>query len=158
MAGTAGSGATAVYYRQQLPIDYIDTSLVINTWETIVADLSSGRPCQLGHMYIEQTNNGATAEDIELEITINGTAYTWTIAAASGTPYYLFISSALTAGDFQTASSATSYSVGTQVSSLYKPFNAAYVSLIRVRQTSDVDGISAQIEFNLAWDKLVAVA
>jgi hypothetical protein len=35
------------------------------------------------------------------------------------------------------------------------PFNAASIGLIRVRQTTAVDGVTAQIEVNIVWDKLV---
>ena len=63
---------------EQIPIDYIDTTLVQNTWETVDADLSDGAPVRILYVIVEQTNNGATGETIELEMTINGTAYTMT--------------------------------------------------------------------------------
>jgi len=40
-------------------------TLVEDTWETVVANLSDGRPVRLWYIRVEQTNNGATAEDIE---------------------------------------------------------------------------------------------
>jgi len=149
------SSHKGVYWRTQLPVDYIDTSLVQNTWENVVADLSGGKPARLWLIIVEQENNGATVETIELEITINGTAYTWTLTGiASGTPNYCYISTGLTAGDFTTANGATIYTVLAADPDLSVPFTVESVGLIRVRQTTDVDGTSAQIEVNVVWDRL----
>jgi len=147
-----------VYWKTQLPIDYIDTTLTINDWETVDADLSEGLPTRLWYMYIEQTNNGAAAEDIELELTINGTAYTWSVTANSGTRYFCIFSYNLSAGDLETAVSTSILSVmGGLEGDQTCPFTAESISLIRTRQTTAVDGVSAQIEVNIVWDKLKSV-
>lgn len=148
----------AWYWKTQLPVDYIDTSLTINTWETVSSDLSGGKPAKLWYIMIEQTNNGATAEDIELEITLNGTAYTWDPACDSGTIYYGVIIQSLTTSDFTTYEvSTSSINVAALDADHAIPFIAKSVGLIRTRQTSDVDGTSAQIEINIVWEKLVNI-
>ena len=156
------SGKNVVYWKTQLPVDYIDTSLTINTFENVNADLSGGKPAKLWFIVVEQTNNGATGETIELEITINGTAYTWTLNnIASGTPKYCCITKNLTTGDFTTDYSSSIFAVGNDPAGgetgLAIPFTAKSVGLIRVKQTSTVDGTSAQIEINIVWEKLVGV-
>jgi len=152
------SSGPSRYWKTQVPVDYIDTSLVINTWETVVANLSGGKPARLWYIIIEQTNNGATAENLELEITINGTAYTVTVTADSAGQYFVFLQYARAAGDFSFAVGAkdTAYTVLSAALSSHSsmPFTAASVGLIRVRQTTDVDGTSAQIEVNIVWDRL----
>jgi len=150
------SSHKGVYWKTQLPVDYIDTSLVQNNWENVVADLSGGKPARLWHIVIEQTNNGLTAEDIELEITINGTAYTVTVTADSGTRYYVVCQSDLSAGDFSFGTNTTAVTVGNPgySTTVAIPFDAQNVGLIRVRQTSNIDGTSAQIEVNIVWERL----
>jgi hypothetical protein len=145
-------------WETQLPVDYIDTTLVINTWETVVANLSGGNRAKLWYVTVEQTNNGATNETIEFEMTINGTAYTWTINAVSGSTYYIYFTMNLATGDFEPVSSAASVRTFIVVDNTHPiSFNAKSVGLMRVRQTTDVDGTSAQIEVNTVWEKLVAV-
>jgi len=149
------SSGPSRYWKTQLPVDYIDTSLVINTWETVIADLSGGKPAKLLYIIVEQTNNGTTDEDIEFEITINGTAYTFSGTMTSGTRYYAFMEENLSAGDFNPVLSSAvrgvNFSPGAETAT---PFIAESVSLIRVRQTTDVDLTSAQIEVNIVWDRL----
>jgi len=146
------------FWKTQKPVDYLDTTLVINTWEEIKANLSAGKPVKLWYIILIQTNNGATAETIELEITINGTVYTWSVAADSGTTYYCVIGASLTGGDFTAAVVTTSNTVGNEPSDYEAvPFIAENVSLIRVRQTTNVDITTAQIEVNIIWEKLTAV-
>ena len=148
-----------VFWKTELPVDYIDTSLVINTWETVVANLSGGKPARLLYIIIEQTNNGATAETIEFEITINGTTYTKTMTGmGSGTPVYLYFQKDLVAGDLVLLHTTTAFSVGCFAlnTGVPVPFNVETVGLIRVRQTTDVDAVSAQIEVNIIWEKLTA--
>lgn len=157
MTGTHGSGKPVVYWRTQLPIDYIDTSLVINTWETVSANLSGGKPARIWFITIVQTNNGATAEDIELEITINGTAYTVTTTQNSAGVYYVYKHANLVGGDFYFEATTNVRAVGTGISDFTVPFDAQSVGLIRVRQTTDVDGTSAQIEVNFDWEQLQGV-
>jgi len=153
--------AITSFWKRQLPIDYLDTTIVQNAWETVVADLSGGMPARLCFVVIEQTNNGAAAETLELEITINGTAYTLTISADSGTRYFGFCEIDLAAGDFNFTLFPTSqYSFGSPGFSINRQiaFCTESVGLIRVRQTTDVDVTSAQIEVNIVWDKLTRIA
>lgn len=145
----------------QPPIDFIDTTIVISNWETVSANLSNGKAAELFLIYVEQTNNGATVEDLEIEITINGTAYTWTISnAVSGTPYYLQIGHNLTAGDFTPVQGTSIRGVllGPASDNDLRPFRAKTVGLVRVRQTTAVDVVAAQIEMNIVWNKLEVVA
>jgi len=153
--------AITSYWKRQLPVDYLDDSIVQNAWETIAADLSGGMPARIFFVIIEQTNNGATAETLELEITINGTAYTLTVAADSGVVYYGYCQISLTGGDFTfNFFAAQQYTLGSPGYSTNRniPFNAESVGLIRVRQTTDVDVTSAQIEVNIVWDKLTRIS
>lgn len=162
-ARTGGSGSTAVYWQTQLPIDYLDTSLVVDTWETVSANLSGGRPARVWYIVLEQTNNGATAETVELEVTINGTAYTFTFANIdSGADYFGYISFNQATGDFDPQITDLPCSTGNSAAlngydDRTVPFTCANVGLIRVRQTSAVDVTSAQIEVNIRWDKLVGL-
>ena len=87
--GSISTAPRNMFWKTQLPVDYIDTSLTINDWETIVADLSDGKPAKLLAIIVQQDNNGAAAEDIELEITmahpVTGvmTTYTWSASLAT---------------------------------------------------------------------------
>ena len=143
------------YWKTQKPVDYLDNSLVQNTWENVVADLSGGKPTKLWYIIVKQTNNGATDEDIEFEITINGVAHTFSATCVSGTEMFCFFNRSLAAGTWGCSMVSTKYSCNESVvDSKAVPFTAETVGLIRVRQTSDVDGVSAQIEVNIVWDKL----
>lgn len=149
------------FWRTQLPVDFLDDSLTINDWSTVSADLSGGEPVNLWYIQLEQTNNGGTPETLELEINMVNpstgvvTAYTFTLACNSGTIYYAIINRNLTGGDFTCILSATAYSVNASPSAnVALPFFTASVGLIRVRQTTDVDVVAAQIEVNITWEKL----
>lgn len=147
-------------WKSQIPIDYIDTSLVINTPETVAADLSAGDPARLWYVIIEQTNNGAAVEDIELLMTVNGTVYTFAQgAAASGTRYHGYFTYAQTGSDFSPAFSANIITLGSAMNDLDHaiPFTAETIGLITTQQTTAVDGVAAQIEVNITWDKLTQV-
>lgn len=146
------------YWKTQLPVDYLDASLTQNLWETVDLDLSDGEPAKLWWIIVEQTNDGAAVETIELEITINGTAYTWTLTGiASGTPSYCFFAFSLAAGDFNPVASTTARTCGNPMNGDEAvPFCAESVGLIRVRQTTGVDPTAAQIEVNIVWEKLVS--
>jgi len=152
-----GKWLKSAYWQTQVPVDYIDTSLVINTWETVVADLSGGKPAKIWSIEVEQTNNGATDETIELEITINGTAYVFTRSCISGTIYFGTFLQLSTGTDFTPQLNASSFTTGATKLSANQaiPFMASSVGLIRVRQTTAVDVTSAQIEVNITWEKLV---
>jgi len=153
--------AITSYWKTQLPVDYLDTTLVQNTWENVSADLSEGMPARLWYIIVEQTNNAASAEDLELEITINGTAYTASLGAiASGALNFVAVSAVLTAGDFTLTDATSDMTAMTATVNTEKsiPFIAESVGLIRVRQTSDVDVTSAQIEVTIVWDKLTRIS
>lgn len=159
MLGSSPAPRQAIWKRQN-PVDYLDTSLVQDAWETVSSDLSEGKPARLQYIIVEQTNNGATQENVELEITINGVAYTVDLGAiASGERRYVYHNVALTGGVSEFSDSSTQFSVGDNGLSSDKgiPFVAESVGQIRVRQTSNVDGVSAQLEVNIVWDKLTAV-
>lgn len=154
----SGREAKRVFITQK-PIDYIDTTLTVNTFEEVSASLSSGKPAKLWWIIIEQTNNATSAEDISLEVTINGTAYTFTQAnAASGTRYYCQINENLDTGDYAVGMGSSARTVGGSVAGNYAiSFTAKSVGLIRAKQTTTVDGTSAQIEVNIVWEKQVEV-
>ena len=149
------SGLGREYWQTQLPIDYLDATIVQNVWETVSADLSEGKPARLWYIYIEQTNNGATQETVALELTINGTAYTDTLTLDSGVRKYVFVQSELAGGDFFLVDNPSAYQVNSaRDADQSAPFTCKSVGLIRVRQTSGVDVVAAQIEVNVVWDKL----
>lgn len=152
------SGAGNKFWKTQLPIDFIDTSLTINDWMEISPDLSEGKPAKLWFLILKQTNNGTSAEDIDLEVTINGTAYVFTGTLTNATNYYGVIDRNLDTGDFSPILDATANTCIGAYSNVHAiPFVAESVGLIRVQQTTNVDGTSAQIEVNIAWEKLVNV-
>ena len=152
MSSKVQYGGAPEAWVQQDPVDYDDATLVINTWETVEADLSGGKPAKLLYVSVEQTNNGAAVEDIELEITLNGVANTWTLGGiASGAIHWCTM----------TIEGVTSNQTGSirmpraLVDGDYGPLASESIGLIRVRQTSVVDGVSASIEVNIVWDKKV---
>ena len=143
-------------WKTQPPIDFIDNTIVADAWEEVTADLSEGKPAKLWRVIIEQTNNGAGAEDLELEMTINGVAYTITMGAmVSGARWYVFLNRNLATGALELIASAVAATMGATGLSVHIaiPFVASTVGLVRVRQTSAVDVVSAQIEVNISWDK-----
>jgi hypothetical protein len=128
-----------------VPIDPI----VVNNWYTA---LETTRNVKAFYLIVEQTNNGAAAENIEAELTIDGTAYVCGIGgAASGTPYYVFadIDGALDqVGNVrQILSLDLDQSAPLETRSLQ----------VRVRQTSAVDVVSAIIEVNMVYATLERV-
>lgn len=138
----------------QLPIDYLDTSLTVDGWETVSADLSGGLPARIWYMIIEQTNNGAAVENFEIELTINGTAYTFSRDnIPSGADFFGLITHELDTGDFDTYLDADPRTMGSRDGDHAVPFIAQYIGLIRVRQTTAVDVGGAQIEVNIVWDR-----
>lgn len=151
MSETIYGGAPEAWVQQD-PIDYDDASLVINTWENVSADLSAGQPARLNYITVEQTNNGATVETIELEITLNGVPNTWTLAGiASGAIHFLGLTiEGVTVDQTPNPRMVRALDDDHSVS-----LASESIGLIRVRQTTDVDGVSASIEVNIVWDKKV---
>ena len=124
-------------------LDYINTSLVQNTWYTALA---TTRNVRAWYLVVEQTNNGAAAENIEVELTIDGTSITDSQNMNSGDVHYLLLSD----------EGAIQWSVGSvrQILSLDADQSAPLQTRslgIRVRQTSAVDVTSAIIEVNLVY-------
>lgn len=124
-------------------LDYLNATIVQNTWYTPFA---STRNVKAWYLIVEQTNNGATNENIVVELTINGTVYTRNINnAVSGTAYYvfMFIDGTMThgTGTRQMLSLDADQSAPLETRSLQ----------IRVRQTTAVDPTAAQIEVNMVY-------
>lgn len=137
---------------QQDPIDWDDNTIVQSTWEEVSADLSGGRPAKLLYVSVEQTNNEASVETIELEITINGVANTWTLTGiASGVIHWCTMTiEGVTADQTGTVRMVRALDDDHSV-----PLAAESIGLIRTQQTSTVSGVSASIEVNIVWDKKV---
>ncbi len=126
-------------------LDYTNNSLTINEWLT---PLDTALNIKATYLVFEQTNNGATAEDIELELILDGVVRTVSQTADSGVRYWIIINhfnvistvlfgQQLMTSDFDQSASISSKSVK-----------------IRVRQTSTVDVTSASIEVNMLYHKL----
>ncbi len=121
-----------------VPIDPI----IQNDWYEALVDLEDVKAY---YLVIEQTNNGAAVEDIEVEITLNGVPYIYAGAAmASGVPAYL---------RFGITAVINGPGVPMQMVALdadqSAPLETRLLS-IRVRQTTPVDAVSAIIDVNLA--------
>ena len=148
MYGGGGGAPMMFEYRN---IDYITTAVedpvVINTWYTV---MPTTEDVKLWYVVFEQTNNGATAETVECEFTINGGAPVVAAGAGldSGNQYYAMVDLAAVgsvSGDvYQVSSGETDQSAPLETRSLQ----------IRVRQTSAVDLVSAQIECNIVYATL----
>jgi hypothetical protein len=141
-----GFGGTSKVMFEYANLDY-DTSgtanpLVLNVWYEA---LPVTRNVKAYYLIVEQTNAGATAETIVVELTIDGTVYTWTQVAGSGTPYYLY---------FNTVGALTDAVSAHQLLSLdadqSEPLETRSLQ-IRVRQTSVPDVASAVIEVNMVY-------
>ena len=131
-------------------LDY-DTSatdpITINTWYVPLLPTANVKAY---YLIVEQTNNGATAEDIVVELTIDGTVVFASLGCASGTVYYMRLDEV---GGLRFSGTVR------QVLSLDDDQSAPLedVSLgIRVRQTSAVDAVSAIIEVNMVYATLEA--
>ena len=121
--------------------------VVINTWYTALAVT---RNVKAYYLIVEQTNTGATAENVGIELTINGTPITGTRTLNSGTPYYIYL-----AGGWAITESV----VVSQILSLDADQSAPLETRslgIRVRQTTAVDLVSAVIEVNMVYATLEA--
>ena len=121
-----------------VPVDPI----VINTWYTA---LLPTRNVKAYYLVVEQTNTGAAAEDIVVELTIDGTVYTRAVNRASGVPMYMHMNQ-YNALDYQT-DIRQMMSLDIDQSA---PLECKSLG-IRVRQTSAVDITSAIIEVNMVY-------
>jgi|APSaa5957512576_1039674.scaffolds.fasta_scaffold49490_1 hypothetical protein len=137
------------YMFEYANLDY-DTSgianpIVINTWYTA---LETTKNVKAFYLVFEQTNNGATNETIVIELTIDGTVYTFSGSAASGDPRYVSFDAN---GDISVQGSIE------QILALdldqSAPLETRSLS-IRVRQTTAVDVVSAVIEVNMVYATL----
>ena len=130
-------------------LDYITSSvvdpIVINTWYVALAPT---RNVKAWYLIIEQTNDGAAVETIEVELTIDDIVYTDTLAGvASGAINYMTFD---TDGVFGT----TGATIG-QLLSLDADQSAPLETRslgIRVRQTTAVDATGATIEVNMVYE------
>lgn len=144
--------ATKVYMFEYQNLDYDTTSvlpiIVINDWYTA---LETTRNVKGWYLLVEQTNNGAAVETIVTELTIGGTVYTNTdAAAASGVLQYMYLD---TDGVLQNQATAR------QLLSLDDDQSAPLETRslqIRVRQTTAVDAVAAQIDVNMNYAILTA--
>ena len=140
---SGGSGFVFEYRN----LDYDTTSvlpiIVINDWYTALVSTDN---VKAWYLLVEQTNNGAAAETIVTELTINGTTYTNTdAAAASGVLQYMHLD---TDGALQNQATAR------QLLSLDDDQSAPLETQslqIRVRQTTAVDVVAAQIDVNMVY-------
>jgi hypothetical protein len=146
-----GQGSAGMYEYQYLDYDtsVVVDPIVINTWYTALETTANVKGL---YLIVEQTNNGATAETIACEVTLNGTAYTATLGgAASGGFFYLHFDR-LGALQFN-ASAIQMRSIDVDQSA---PVESRSMQ-VRVRQTTAVDVVSAIIEVNMAYSTLQKV-
>ncbi len=128
-------------------LDWIETTIVQNDWLT---PLNTVRGIKAFYLIVEQTNNGAAAESIEVELTINGSTKTASLVdIASGSAYYLTLNAD---GDLASLGVATRQLLALDADQS-APLETKSLK-IRVRQTTAVDGVSAQIEVNLVYEEL----
>lgn len=135
----------AMFEYQNLDYDTTGTAnpIVINTWYTALA---TTRNVKGYYLIVEQTNNGATVETIATELTVNGTTYTNTdAAAASGVLQYMYFDENGALQNTGTAQQLMALDVDQSA-----PLETKSLQ-IRVRQTTVVDLTTAQIEVNLVY-------
>jgi len=122
--------------------------VVINTWYTA---LTPTRNVKAYYLIIKQTNTGATIENIEAELIIDGIVTTDVRDFTSGVEYYTRFSNTY---DFD-----IKYNIPTQLLALDLDQSAPLETRslgIRVRQTTAVDITSAIIEVNMVYATLEA--
>ena len=124
-------------------LDYLNDALTINVWYT---PLATTRNVKAYYLIVAQTNNGAADEDIEVELTIDGTVYTVIKSMISGQVYYYRMTPIGTidpgsTNPYQMLSLDLDQSAPLETRSLG----------IRVRQTSAVDATGAVIEVNMVY-------
>ena len=126
-------------------LDWIEDTLTINEWYTPLATTDNVKAF---YLIVEQTNNGAADETLELELTINDVVYSRAVAArVSGTQYYITLDTNSDIG-FATVNQILSRDADQSA-----PLETRSLQ-IRVRQTSAVDVTSAQIEVNMVYATL----
>lgn len=141
----SGGGSMAMFEHRNL--DWISTTVdpivVLDKWYT---PLPTTRNVKAWYLFVEQTNNGATAEDIEIELTLNGIALpTDTRASVSGTPYAVRIRN-----ENDPFMDAGNWTLGAQDSDQSVPLETRSLQ-VRVRQTTAVDVVAANIEVNMVY-------
>jgi hypothetical protein len=137
----AGTRSTPTYEFQN--IDWDTAVVVINDWNE---PMPTEDNVKCWYLVVEQTNNGATAETLQLEITLaSGTPLTLNIAADSGNRYYIYynLNGTLT-------SSTSIYTLGSLDPDNSVPIETSSMR-IRIRQTTAVDVVSASIEVNVIY-------
>lgn len=150
-------GPHSVFWKSQLPVDFEESTVVINTWYEVVADLGSDKNVRCWFILVEQTNNGGTNETIEVEVEIDGTPYTCSQSLASGTRGSVLVLHTLTGGDFTLYLTPTDATTMRGINTSNGIPFIGKIGRIRVRQTTDVDLTSAKIEVNITHDLLEAV-
>ena len=141
--GMGGGGRPVMFEYRNL--DWDNDDITQNIWYTALAPVAN---VKAWYLVVEQTNTGATAEDIVVELTIDGTVYTRAVNRASGVPMYMHMNQ-YNALDYQTDIR--------QMMSLDIDQSAPLETRslgIRVRQTSAVDLVSAVIEVNMVYEQL----
>ena len=122
----------------------VDAIVVLNKWYTPLVPTKNVRAF---YLIVEQTNNGATDENLEVELTVDGVVHLGTIpGATNGTPFYKYIDYS---GGFW--ASATVRQILALDLDQSAPLETRRLE-IRVRQTSAVDLTAAQIEVNMVYD------
>lgn len=141
-----GGGPLRTMYEYQ-NLDYFNNAITINDW---YAPLAETQDVKAWYLVMEQTNNGAAAEDIEVELTINGGAPIVAAigAAVSGTPYYIILGLWGVAGSTDVPQQLLALDVDQSA-----PLETRSLQ-VRVRQTTAVDGVSASIEVNMVYATL----
>lgn len=138
------SAAIAMFEYQNL--DWISTSVdaivILNKWYT---PLTTTRNVKAWYLVVEQTNNGATNENIEVELNIDGTPLVYAAVANSGTTYYIHF-----AFDGTLISGTGAWQIGSLDVDQSAPLETRSLQ-VRVRQTSVVDITAAQIEVNMIY-------
>ncbi|GAH47558.1 unnamed protein product, partial [marine sediment metagenome] len=137
----------------QTPIEYADATLVEDVWETVVADLSEGEPGRFWYVVIYQSNTGAAGEDFELEFNFGDAVRTLAVNLADDTPFYVYENYALLGGEMLLEINIAGTFGDAYGEGLAIPFSFDRCGLIRVRQTSNVDGGAAEVAITIIWDK-----
>ncbi len=144
-------------FKTQATANIQDTTLVQNAWKTYSADLSAGKIAKVWVIKLTQTNNDATAETVELEITFNNVVTLWTLTNIASADSIYCSMMPNTSGTYTTYYNSAFQTVFSTGAAVGIPFQGL-VGLIRYRQTSTVDGTSASIDIEIDWEKLVGVA